>query len=213
MGFNPGIVRLLITTPTPICTNEIQTISITGATGIGPYDIYLCNTTLSYCYMISGSTTLPITFNTPPIFSGSTSLIVKIVDLIDGCETFQLYSCNCPTPTPTPSFTPTPTQAPVGCRCIEFSNFITEIGYYNYVDCNGTFHNNQEIFFGITYYVCGLTLPYGLSPSASTDVHIYIGDACVDGSCMEPTPTPTPSITPTTTITATPTPTPSFTPV
>jgi hypothetical protein len=67
--------------------NEIQ---ITGATGTPPYSVYVCDPTLSYCYIVTGSTTIPptFTFNVPFPLSEMDSIIVKIVDSF-GCEVFE----------------------------------------------------------------------------------------------------------------------------
>lgn len=90
----------------------MQSIEITGATGIGPYDVYLCDITLNYCFLISGSTTIPPTVSfvlpktftnplPPPtniVFGGTDSLIIKLVDLGSGCEKFIPYYCSSPIP-------------------------------------------------------------------------------------------------------------------
>jgi len=90
----------------------VSLIEITGTTGIGPYNIYVCDTTLSYCELISGSTTIPPSVYYLPsgVFLGVTSLVLKIVDTSSGCEVFKLYQC--PSPTQTPTQTPTPTITP-----------------------------------------------------------------------------------------------------
>ena len=79
-------------------TNQI---TISGVTGNPPYDVYVCDITNTYCYLITGSTLIPPTliFNVPPPLEDVDSLLVKITD-ISGCTRFINYSCP---PTPTPS--------------------------------------------------------------------------------------------------------------
>ena len=78
-------------------TNQI---TISGVTGNPPYDVYVCDITNTYCYLITGSTLIPPTliFNVPPPLEDVDSLLVKITD-ISGCTRFINYSCP-PTPTP-----------------------------------------------------------------------------------------------------------------
>ena len=92
-----------------------QVIEITGSTGSGTYDVYLCDITLTYCFLISGATSIPPTVsfelpsslpnpNSPPTtisFDGSTSVIVKLVDTATLCEKFMLYNCGEPPTTTT----------------------------------------------------------------------------------------------------------------
>ena len=186
----------------------MQTIQVTGATGVGPYDVYLCDTTLYYCYLISGSTTIPPTIDIvlPPIFEGVSSVIVKLVDLSDGCETFDLYSCPV-TPTPTPTLTPTPTSTPTSlCRCVRASNTSLSGGTFELTFCNG----NPS---GVIYVAPETDLYYcGSNPININNLTIYLSEECVDGSCISATPCPTPSNTPTPSITPTITVTPSITP-
>ena len=58
----------------------MQYIQITGATGVGPYNVYLCDITLNNCILISGATSIPpsVNFYLPPIFAGAEQVIVKI---------------------------------------------------------------------------------------------------------------------------------------
>ena len=90
----------------------MNTIEITGATGTPPYSVYVCDSTLTYCYVVTESTMIPPTFifDVPPPLDVVSPLIVKIIDA-NGCETFESYSCP-PTPTPTPTVTPTQTVTP-----------------------------------------------------------------------------------------------------
>lgn len=69
-------------------------VQINSISGNSPYDIYVCDITLTYCYLVSGSTTIitPYQFIVPPPLDNVTSLILKIVDSL-GCERFVLLSC------------------------------------------------------------------------------------------------------------------------
>jgi hypothetical protein len=164
-------------------------ISITGVTGTPPYSITVCDTTLVYCYLITGSTTIPptFTFDVPPPLDVADSVIVKVTDS-NGCEIFLPYSCP-PTPTPTPSYTPTPTPTPTGtCRCIQVVNTGTTGGTFYYTQCDGTITSVLPINSGTTLYYCGS------NPIALTECDIYIGNNCVSNSCVSVTPTPTPTV-------------------
>ena len=69
-------------------------IEISGTTGTSPYDIYLCDITNSYCYLMSGSTSIPpsVTFIVHPPLDDVNSLLIKLVDF-NGCEIFHYYEC------------------------------------------------------------------------------------------------------------------------
>jgi hypothetical protein len=153
------------------------TIEITGATGTGPYDIYVCDITLTYCYLVSSATTIPPTYTvTIPIpLDGASQVIVKLIDSLS-CETIQLYTCL--TPTPTPTLTPTPTPTPIiNCNCISFNNTSIAKQDFTYTQCDGI------ILYGTInpstiLYVCGK-----LPTSSSVLVVINILGDCLDGSC------------------------------
>lgn len=156
----------------------MQTIEITGATGTPPYDVYICDTTLTYCYLISGGTTIPPTveYTLSGLFEGVTPIIIKIIDS-QGCEFFQLYNCpTSPTPTPTNTPTPTPTTTP-GCHCISFENTGTTTSTFGLVQCDNLILTGS-IYSGTTLYYCGS------SPTGYTNVNFTIGSVCVDNSCI-----------------------------
>jgi hypothetical protein len=69
-------------------------IQINSISGNSPYDIYVCDVTLTYCFLVSGSTTIttPYQFVVPPPLDNVVSLILKIVDSL-GCEKILLLSC------------------------------------------------------------------------------------------------------------------------
>jgi len=69
-------------------------IQITSISGTPPYDIYVCDQTITYCYLVSGSTfiTPPLTFIVPPPLDSTTPIILKVVDS-NNCELIYLLSC------------------------------------------------------------------------------------------------------------------------
>lgn len=122
----------------------MQVIQINTATGTPPYDIYVCDETLTYCYLVStGVSVLPVFIDLPQVLSGINRVIVKLIDSI-GCELFLDVGCLLPTPsiTVTPSYTPTPTPTQTKylypCQCITFDNSGggEDIGY-SYRNCYG----------------------------------------------------------------------------
>jgi hypothetical protein len=134
----------------------MQQIEITGVTGTGPYQVEVCDITNTTCIVVTGSTNIPptYTFDVPPPFGGTNSLLIKIIDSL-GCEIFQYYTCP---PTPTPSLTPTPTPTPTPtntCHCYEITNTGMTDGYFDYTDCFGVSHINVLVNNGVTVYFCG----------------------------------------------------------
>jgi hypothetical protein len=69
-------------------------IQINSISGTPPYDIYVCDITLTSCFLVSGSTVItpPLQFAVPSPLSNVTSLILKIIDSL-GCEKFILLTC------------------------------------------------------------------------------------------------------------------------
>jgi|688.fasta_scaffold69410_2 hypothetical protein len=69
-------------------------IQINSITGTSPYNIYVCDITLNYCFLVSGSTAINpvVRFAVPPPLDNVTEVILKIVDSL-GCEKFTLLSC------------------------------------------------------------------------------------------------------------------------
>lgn len=72
----------------------MNVITLTSISGTSPYDIYVCDITNTYCYLVSGSTVLPplISFVVPPPLEGVTELLLKLIDN-NGCSKFYYYSC------------------------------------------------------------------------------------------------------------------------
>jgi len=69
-------------------------ITISGINGNPPYDVYVCDITNTYCYLITGSTTIPPTliFTVPPPLDVVDSFLLKLIDS-KGCEKFILLTC------------------------------------------------------------------------------------------------------------------------
>ena len=174
-----------------------QQISITGATGLGPYQVQVCDITYTTCVTVTGSTNIPptFTFDVPPPFEDVSSLLVVLTDST-GCDYFEYFGCPpTPTPTPTPTLTPTPTPTYL-CYCITAQNTTNQNGYFDYTDCSGNQVTNVLIPSGVTYFTCGI------HPTNEINVKTNVGGFCDSNqSC------PTPSCTPTPTNTPTPTPT------
>jgi len=194
----------------------MQVIEITSLSGHSPFNISICDITLTYCYVVAtGVVSVPPILELPiPVqLEGAQQIIVKVVDSI-GCQELLLQSCpGTPTPTPTQTPTPTPTNVII-CNCISFKNTTSGNLNFSYTQCDGTIFNG-DVQSGTTLYYCGRL------PSADVGVDITIYEVCFDNTCPDsvltptptptqtstPTPTPTQTSTPTTTPTQTPTPT------
>jgi len=153
----------------------MQQIQITAATGTPPYDVYICDITLTTCLLISGGTTIPptIDYTLSGIFENVNPVIIKIVDS-DGCEYFEILEC---TTTTTTSTSTTTTTTLSNCSCLSFQN--TGITTYNisFIDCEGSVFNGTIDEDTILYYC-------GSNPSGDTGVAIGIGSSCVGNTCF-----------------------------
>lgn len=71
--------------------NEFSIVSVSGTS---PYDIYVCDITNTYCFLVSGATVIPpyISFFVPAPLDGVTEILLKLVDS-NGCSKFYYYSC------------------------------------------------------------------------------------------------------------------------
>jgi hypothetical protein len=69
-------------------------ITISGVSGTSPYDVYVCDVTNTYCFLISGGTTIPPSFTFEPVYplNNVDSLLVKLIDS-NNCEIFNYYEC------------------------------------------------------------------------------------------------------------------------
>jgi len=70
-------------------------VSISSVNGTPPYDIYACDITYTFCYLISGSTTIPptATITIPPPLDNVTELLLRITDA-NGCDKFIYLECD-----------------------------------------------------------------------------------------------------------------------
>ena len=102
--------------PAPVTNN---TITLTSVTGLLPLSVYISDINgnyNTYVGVITNSTVLPISFDIPSRFEGSTQVILTINDA-NSCSYFKIIDCgvtNSPTPTNTvtPTLTPTNTVTP-----------------------------------------------------------------------------------------------------
>jgi hypothetical protein len=162
----------------------MQVIQINTATGTAPYDVYVCDVTLNYCFLSATAISVfPIYLDLPTFLNGVQSVVVKLID-VNGCEIFYNIGCSLPIPslTVTPSYTPTPTPTPTRpiypCQCIVFDNTGSgdNIGY-SYLNCNGITIFDTVIS-GNTQLVCG-------SQPVSFDIKMTytINGDCVNNLC------------------------------
>ena len=72
----------------------MNVLELTSVSGSNPYDIYVCDITNTYCFLVSGSTIIPplFSFIVPPPLDEVTELLLKIIDN-NACEKFYYYSC------------------------------------------------------------------------------------------------------------------------
>jgi hypothetical protein len=170
----------------------MQVIEITSLSGQSPYNISICDLTLTYCYVVAtGIVSVPPTLQLtiPSQLEGANQVLVVVTDSI-GCEEFILQSCpGTPTPTPTLTSTPTPTRIVV-CNCISFENTTSGSLNFSFTQCDGIVFNGS-VQSGTTLYYCGKL------PSAEVGVNIQINEACISNTCtsLTPTPTQTPTLT------------------
>ena len=134
----------------------MQVVEITSLTGHSPYNISICDLTLTYCYVVAtGVVSVPPTLQLPiPVqLEGADQVIVVVTDSI-GCQEFILQSCP-GTPTPTPTLTPTPTVTRIIiCSCISFENTTSGDLNFSLTQCDGKILNSV-VQSGTTLYYCG----------------------------------------------------------
>ena len=65
---------------------------ITSISGTSPFDIYVCDATITYCFFVATIISAPYTFEIPFPLDATTPIILKIVDG-NNCE--RIYSLNC----------------------------------------------------------------------------------------------------------------------
>ena len=69
-----------------------NTLVINSISGTSPYDIYVCDATITYCFFVSTITSAPYTFDIPFPLDVTTPIILKIVDG-NNCERIYTLSC------------------------------------------------------------------------------------------------------------------------
>ena len=67
-------------------------VQINSLSGTAPFDLYVCDQTISYCFFVAGISGSPYTFNVPPPLDSTTPIILKVVDS-NNCELIYLLSC------------------------------------------------------------------------------------------------------------------------
>jgi len=67
-------------------------VQITSISGTPPYDIYVCDQTISYCYFVANISGSSYTFNVPSPLDLTTPIIIKVIDS-NNCEKINLLSC------------------------------------------------------------------------------------------------------------------------
>jgi hypothetical protein len=172
-----------------------QSIDILTSTGVPPYDVYVCDVTYTFCFLVDTGVTLPYQFFAPPPLDNVSQLIVKLVDSL-GCVFFEPFQCPTPTPTPSPTCFANQYQIWVGGPCT-----------FNLFDCSSGITGTYTTTSGGTYNVCSSLPPVSVG-------YCPYGPVIFLGPCptQTPTPTVTPTLTPTPSITSTVTPTITITP-
>jgi hypothetical protein len=66
-------------------------ITITAITGAQPYDIYICDDPVVTCLYVDTISSVPYSFNIPPLLDGQLSYTLKVVDNV-GCVVFENLS-------------------------------------------------------------------------------------------------------------------------
>jgi hypothetical protein len=172
-----------------------QSIDILTSTGVPPYDVYVCDISNTFCFLVTTGVTLPYQFFAPPPLDNVSQLIVKLIDST-GCVFFEPFQCPTPTPTPSPTCFANQYQILVGGACT-----------FNLFDCSGNVTGTYTTTSGGTYNVCSSLPPVSVG-------YCPYGPVIFLGPCptLTPTPTVTPTLTPTPSITSTVTPTVTITP-
>lgn len=188
-------------------------VQITSVTGTSPYDVYVCDITNTFCYVVTTNVTIPYNFYVPAPLDDVSQLIVKLVDSL-GCEIFEPYQCPTPTPTPSPTCFANQYQIWVGGPCT-----------FNLFNCSSGITGTYTTTSGGTYNVCSSLPPVSVGSCPYGPV-VFLGPCptATPTPSVTSTPTATPTITPTKTVTptvtptitptktVTPTPTPTITP-
>lgn len=90
-------------------------VTISSLTGNSPYQLYVCDTTLTACTYVVTFAYPPYVFNLPAPYDTASEFCLKVIDA-DGCWITQCKTSGgtpvaiTPTPTKSPTPTPTPTK-------------------------------------------------------------------------------------------------------
>lgn len=164
-------------------------ISIPNLTGNSPYDLYVCDTTLTACTFQVTFANTPYVFDLPAPYDTYSEFCLKIIDN-DGC-----WITACKTSGGTPVYiTPTPTKSPTPTPTVTPTSTVTPT-----VTPTKTVTPTPSVTATIT-------------PTPSITATITPTPTITPTKTVTPTATVTPTITPTKTVTPTPTITPTMTP-
>jgi len=67
-------------------------VQINNLSGASPFNIYVCDATITYCFFVQTIVGAPYTFNVPYPLDSTTPIILKIIDA-NNCEKIYLLSC------------------------------------------------------------------------------------------------------------------------
>ena len=67
-------------------------VQINSLSGTSPFDLYVCDQTISYCFFVASISGSPYTFNVPPPLDQANPIVLQIFDA-NGCEMIQPLSC------------------------------------------------------------------------------------------------------------------------
>jgi len=67
-------------------------VQINNLSGASPFNIYVCDATITYCYMVQTISGSSVSFTVPYPLESTTPIILKIIDA-NNCEKIYLLSC------------------------------------------------------------------------------------------------------------------------
>ena len=69
-----------------------NTITITSISGASPFDVYVCDQTISYCYFIQTFAGGSYSFDVPYPLDGANPIVLKVIDT-NACEMIMPLEC------------------------------------------------------------------------------------------------------------------------
>lgn len=69
--------------------NQVNIVSLSGTP---PYNIYVCDATITYCFFVQTIVGAPYMFNVPSPLDSTTPIILKVIDF-NNCENIYLLNC------------------------------------------------------------------------------------------------------------------------